>query len=103
MIKAKQVVHRIAGSDHRTSLYVTTWIGRLFRRLPSLCQTALLFIVVYGQRLVDTVNRVKWLTGLTSFVTLSIKVWHSGVVDKAWIGISALVGLAVSFALSLLR
>lgn len=101
MIRPQQIKIEIAGRFTRTSVFVTTRFGRLFRRMPSFCQIALLFIAVSSQRLVGIVNRFKWLTGVISFATLSIKVWHSGVIDKAWIGISALVGLVVVFFLSL--
>ena len=57
-------------------MYVTTRFGRLFRRMPSFCQTVLLFITVSAQNLIGTLNRFKWLTGVVSFATLSIKVWH---------------------------
>jgi hypothetical protein len=103
MIKSQQREISIAGTHSWTSVYVTTRFGRLFRRMPSFFQTLLLFIAVSALSLAGTVNRFKWLTGVISFATLSIKVWHSGVIDKAWIGISALAGLAVPFLLSLWR
>jgi hypothetical protein len=103
MIKAQQRKFSLAGSHAWTSIYVTTRFGRLFRRMPSCCQTIFLFVAVSVRRLAGTVNRFKWLTGVVSFVTLSVKVSQSGVIDKVWIGISALVGLAVVSLLSLWR
>lgn len=48
-------------------------------------------------------TKFKWLTGVISFVVLAAKVWHSGAIDKAWIGISAASGIAVVWLLSLWR
>lgn len=103
MIKAKQIPVSIDKSDFWTSIYVTTKFGLFFRRIPSFFQTIILFIVTSALRLADTANRFKWLAGVISFATLSLKVWHSGLIDKIWIGISAFIGLAVALLLSLWR
>lgn len=103
MVRSEKIAISTAGNNCWTSMYVTTRFGRLFRRMPSFWQTVLLFIAVSAPNLVGTVNRFKWLTGVVSFATLSIKVWHSGVIDKAWIGISAFAGLAASLLLALWR
>jgi len=103
MIRSEQIAISIAGNNSWTSEYVTTRFGLLFRRMPSFCQTMLLFIAVSAQNIVGTVNRIKWLTGVVSFATLSIKVLHSGAVDKVWIAISAFAGLAASLLLALWR
>jgi len=103
MIRSQLIPINIPGVHELTSIFVTTRFGRLFRRLPSFSQTALLFIAVYAQRFTITTNRFKWLTGIVSFVILLIKVWNSGIIDRAWIGLSAHAGFAVSFFLNFWR
>lgn len=103
MIKAKQIQMRIEESHFWTSIYVTTKFGLFFRRIPSVFQNMILLVATSVLRLSNTINRFKWLAGVISFVTLSLKVWHSGLIDKIWIGISAFIGLAVTLLLSLWR
>ncbi|MDG9922420.1 MULTISPECIES: hypothetical protein [unclassified Pseudomonas] len=82
---------------------VTTKAGRIYRRMPKFIQGLALSLTLLSQKFSNVLSRYKWLTGLISFTVLSAKVWHSGLIDKVWIGISAVTGLAVVFLLSLWR
>lgn len=82
---------------------ITTKPGRIYRRMPQLIQKLVIGLLLFSQKFSNVLSRYKWLTGLISFAVLSAKVWHSGLIDKVWIGISAVTGLAVVFLLSLWR
>lgn len=101
MIKATQIPMKIEKTEFLSSIYVPTKFGLFFRRIPFFVQRIILFIFTSTLRLIETTNKFKWLAGIISFVTLSFKVWYSGLIDNIWIGISASVGLGVAFLLSL--
>lgn len=82
---------------------VATRLGRFFRCLPSFAKLSALWLILTTKKLSSTLNKFKWMTGFISFFVLSIKVWHSGLIDKTWIGISALAGFVAVWALSFLR
>lgn len=82
---------------------VVTWLGGAYGRLPSFAQVSLLWLATSSLRFAGTLTKFKWLTGLISFVVLAAKVWHSGAIDKAWIGISAAAGLGAVWLLSMWR
>lgn len=91
------------GSDSHiwVSVCKTTKAGRIYRRLPAFLQLWLLGLVLTGRKFASTLLRFKWLTGVISFAVLSAKVWHSGLIDKTWIGISAAAGIFSVWLLSL--
>ncbi|WP_047709379.1 hypothetical protein [Plesiomonas sp. ZOR0011] len=101
IIKAVQIAQKIGQTEYLTSIYVPTKFGLFFRRIPFFAQRMILFIFTSTLRLIETANKFKWLAGIISFITLSFKVWHSGLIDSIWIGISLSVGLGVTFLLSL--
>lgn len=94
------VVH---GSHIWVHQYGITKFGRFFRRLPAFIQKFIILLTVSSQRLIKTTTKYKWLAGFMSFVTLAVKVWQSGAIDKVWIGISALSGLLIVSLLSFWR
>lgn len=103
LIKNKQYRFSVDGEEHLTSMYVTTRIGNYFRLMPSFLQTIVLFTVLLLERVAGAAKRFRWLTGIISFVILSLKVLHSGLIDKMWIAFSALAALVIVSLLSLWR
>lgn len=103
LIKNHQYPLCIGEREFLTSRLVTTRVGRVFRRMPSFLQITILSLTSLGQRIVGASNRFKWLSGLISFTILSVKVWQSGLIDKLWIGLSAILGLAIAALISSLR
>jgi hypothetical protein len=89
--------------ETRQTRWVASRFGRIYRRLPSFLQVAVLWLATSTIRLTATLTKFKWLTGVISFAVLAAKVWHSGSIDKSWIGISAVSGFAVVWLLSLWR
>lgn len=80
-----------------------TWLGRLYRRCPTCLKIVTLLVGQFILATIQAVQKYKWVTAFASFGVLATKVWQSGVIDKAWIAISAVVGLAVAWLLSLWR
>ena len=83
------------------SVCKTTKVARVYRRLPAFLQLWLLGLVLTGRKFASALQRFKWLMGVISFAVLSVKVWHSGLIDKTWIGISAAAGIFSVWLLSL--
>ncbi|NRH29984.1 hypothetical protein [Pseudomonas sp. MS19] len=83
------------------SVCKATKVGRVYRRLPAFLQLWLLGLVLTGRKFASTLQRFKWVMGGVSFAVLSAKVWHSGLIDKTWIGISAAAGIFSVWLLSL--
>lgn len=101
LIKDIIVPSTVGGHDIFVHLYITTRRGRFYRRLPFLVQSAVIYTSLFLNKFIITTTKYKWLFGIVSFATLSAKVWNSGVIDKAWIGISALCGLLIVGLLSI--
>lgn len=101
----KDEIHPVVLHDHHEwiHLFGVTRIGRVYRRLPKPLQTCIIGLTLKSQKLVKTTTKYKWLAGLVSFFMLAAKVWQSGAIDKAWIGISAASGLLFLWLLSFWR
>lgn len=101
----KDEIHPVVfHSNHEwIHLYGVTRFGRIYRRLPKPLQTCIIGLTLKGQKLIKTTTKYKWLAGLVSFFMLAAKVWQSGAIDKAWIGISAASGLVFLWLLSFWR
>ena len=84
-------------------LYGVTRFGRFYRKSPKLLQSCIIALTLQSQKLIKTTTKYKWLAGLVSFFMLAAKVWQSGAIDKAWIGISASSGLFFLWLLSFFR
>ncbi|AWA34274.1 TPA: hypothetical protein MH691_02175 [Klebsiella pneumoniae] len=101
----KDEIHPVVlfGDHTWMQLYGVTRFGRLYRKLPRLLQTCIIGLTLKSQQLIKTTTKYKWLAGLVSFFMLAAKVWQSGAIDKAWIGISAASGLLFLWLLSFWR
>lgn len=101
----KDEIHPVVfhGNHDWIHSFGVTRFGRLYRKLPKSLQICIIGLTLKGQKLIKTTTKYKWLAGLISFFMLAAKVWQSGAIDKAWIGISAASGLLFLWLLSFLR
>lgn len=101
LFKSEKYMISISGSNVLVSRYVMTNRGRRFQALPISIQWSLIAAVVAFTRISKVATRFKWIAGVTSFVILAVRIWHSGAINAAWIAISLIAALVIASVASI--